>query len=73
MNNCTADYREATSEELKEYSSAEKLKYGCFFTSIVVECKLFLPWALKKCVFSKIYIPNYLPFKNLKCVRHGQS
>ncbi|XP_060869851.1 D-aspartate oxidase [Metopolophium dirhodum] len=51
MNNCSPDFREATDEELKEHSSAEnqpKLNYGCFFTSIVIECKLFLPWALKK-------------------------
>lgn len=62
MNNCSPDFREATDEELKAYSSAEnqpKLNYGCFFTSIVIECKLFLPWALKKYVFTKIYITNY--------------
>jgi len=53
MNNCSPDFREATDEELKAYSSAEnqlKLNYGCFFTSIVIECKVFLPWALKKYV-----------------------
>ncbi|XP_015379916.1 PREDICTED: D-aspartate oxidase [Diuraphis noxia] len=51
MNNCSQDFREATDEELKSHSFAEsqlKIKYGSFFTSIVVECKLFLPWALKK-------------------------
>jgi len=51
MKNCSPDFREATDEELKAHSSVESqsiIKYGSFFTSIVIECKLFLPWALKK-------------------------
>jgi len=51
MKNCSPDFREATDEELKAHSSVEnqlKINYGSFFTSIVIECKLFLPWALKK-------------------------
>lgn len=56
MKNCSPDFREATNEELKAHSSAEsELKYGSFFTSMVIECKLFLPWALKKYVQIKIY------------------
>lgn len=53
MENASPDFREATDEELKAHSSGNQLviKYGSYYTSLVIECKLFLPWALKKYVF----------------------
>lgn len=59
MENCSPLYREATDEELRAHSSAVDgapvIKYGTFFKSIVVECKLFLPWALNKYVSSSLH------------------
>lgn len=55
MEKCSPDFREATDEELKAHSSESKsIKYGNYFTSMVIECKLFLPWALKKYVLTHI-------------------
>lgn len=50
MENCVPDFREATNKELEAHTLENKLpiKYGSFFTSFVIECKLFLPWALKR-------------------------
>lgn len=49
MELCSQTYREATNEELIAHSSDKAfMKYGIFFTTMVIECKLFLPWALKR-------------------------
>ncbi|XP_025420564.1 D-aspartate oxidase [Sipha flava] len=51
LENCISDYRDATHEELQAHYSPDNnvlTKYGIFYTSMVIECKRFLPWALKK-------------------------
>lgn len=53
MESCSPDFRDATDEELQAHYSADNnvlTRYGNFYTSMVIECKLFLPWALKKYV-----------------------
>ncbi|XP_050422325.1 D-aspartate oxidase-like [Adelges cooleyi] len=49
LKKCLPTYRDATDEELLQHSTENSIKeYGSFCTSIVIECKRFLPWALKK-------------------------
>ncbi|VVC33551.1 D-amino-acid oxidase,FAD dependent oxidoreductase,FAD/NAD(P)-binding domain [Cinara cedri] len=48
MEHCAPNYRDATEEELSMHSETKsKIINGIFCTSIVIECKRFLPWALK--------------------------
>lgn len=57
MEKCSPNFREATEEELKAHSSEVNhinCKYGSFYSSMVIECKIFLPWALKKYVSTSI-------------------
>lgn len=39
-------FREVTEDELKICPG--NWKYGSFFTTILTECRLFLPWAMEK-------------------------
>ncbi|XP_050541320.1 D-aspartate oxidase-like isoform X2 [Daktulosphaira vitifoliae] len=49
LEKCLPEYRKATEDELKLYSHNNRIKKcGSFFTTITIESKLFLPWALKK-------------------------
>lgn len=54
MENCLPVFREATDEELRAHTpeSETLIKYGNFLKSMVIECKLFLPWAMKKYVLT---------------------
>lgn len=55
MENCSPDFRETTDEELRAISAEKKsiVKHGSYYSTMTIECKLFLPWALKKYVLMK--------------------
>lgn len=61
MEKCSKIFREATDEEMREHTPENKplIKYGSYYSSLVVECKLFLPWALKKYVIRYSKQLNY--------------
>lgn len=61
MENCLSVFRETINEELRAHQENEPLiKYGNFLESMVIECKLFLPWGIKRYELIYYLISTYI-------------